>query len=98
MPRARQSSERLASSRRRAVTARGDRSTPRSIGDSFVALARAISRRRAVTTSGVIATTVDLLQPLDVDDVLRAACRQLQGDEACLRDDGERTRLVRDAD
>ncbi len=88
------SSAASAMSRSRAVTAAGDMSTPRGIREEPVALSSLIARRRWTTLSGVMLTTGDLLQALDVHDVLRPARSQLEGDQAFARDDPQCARRL----
>ena len=77
-------------SRSRAATALGDMSIPRGMGDASLALRSLIMRSRSNTCSGVMFTTRDLLQALDIDDVLWSAGGKLQRDQAGLRDDPQR--------
>jgi hypothetical protein len=64
-------------------------STPGAIGDGSLALAADMARSRAAMTSGF--ATAHLAKPLDIDQVLRATCRELERDQPVSRDDRKRT-------
>src|ERR1017187_7305064 len=69
---------------RRDVTAVRDMSTPLLVKPRSSS-SRATVRKRAPTDSLLMSTTVNLLQPLDIHQVLRSSRGQFQRDEAFAR-------------